>query len=273
MILELLEYYLTPATRQARKLGFVKSSIQVRSRYARCRNAWESHLQHTRSAIECAVRACTSRRRVVLLGAGLLHDIPLETLSSAFEEVLLVDMVHTLGSRLASRHFSNVHRITADITACAEFLFKARHSQNPLPKPSPTLFLENSRVDLTISVNVLSQLGWIPGQVLEGFRQETEIDELKTHLIRAHLEYLRRTPGRSALITDYEWSRFDAQAPRKNALSRWSVLQTVRLPAADRTWDWNIAPAPEKEAAVDWVAHTAFFCDWKTACADQPSAE
>lgn len=265
MILELLEYCFTPASRVARKLGFLKSSIQVRSRYTRCRGAWESHLRNTRSAIESAVHACATRRRVVLLGAGLLHDIPLETLSSAFEEVLLVDIVHTLGTRRASKRFANVHPIPADVTECAELLLAARDPKKPVPKPSPALLLDDTRVDLTISVNLLSQLGWIPGRVLEGFRHESEIDELKSHLIHAHLEYLRRVPGRSALITDFEWSRHPANRPRNKPLSQWSVLQGVRLPAADQTWEWNIAPAPEKEADVDWVARTAFFCDWKAA--------
>jgi hypothetical protein len=264
VILELLEYWITPASRLARKLGFLRSSLQVRSRYLRCRDAWESHLQNTRSAILSALESCKSRRTVVILGGGLVHDIPLAPLCAAFEKVLLVDAVHTLHARFHTRQFSNVERLTVDITGCADQLLASRTSGVPLPKIVPRLLLEDGRVDLTISVNVLSQLGWIPGQILEGYRSEEEIDAFKSQLIRAHLAYLRQVPGRSVLITDHAWSRFPAGGDRRHALSHWSVLQEVRLPKADRCWDWDIAPAPEKEPGVDWVAHAVFFADWKT---------
>jgi hypothetical protein len=176
-----------------------------------------------------------------------------------------VDAVHTLAARFASHHFSNVHRITADVTGCAAYLKEARNPKTPLPQSIPALLLEDTSIDLILSVNLLSQLGWIPGQILDGFRTEEEIDAFKSHLIRAHLDYLRRLPGRTALITDFTWSRYPSATARQEPLSRWSVLQEVRLPPPTRTWDWEIAPAPEKEKGVDWVAHVAFFTDWKRA--------
>ena len=263
MILELLEYCLTPASGAARRLGYLRSSIAVRSRFSRCRRAWEGHLRHTREAILRGISSCVSRRTAVVLGAGLVNDIPLAELSAAFENVLLVDAVHTWGARWASRGFPNVRRVTADLTACAETLRGLRDSAIPLPAPFPTFFLEDTSVDLVLSVNVLSQLGWIPGRVLEGYRSEEEIRALQAHLVRAHLEYLKRLPGRVVLVSDQAWSRYPASEPRGAPASSWSVVQDVPLPEPDQSWDWEIAPAPEKEVGVDWVAHVVCFGDWK----------
>lgn len=51
MIVEFLEYTITPCSAIARSMGFLKSSIEVRARYRRCRSAWQAHLDRTRESI------------------------------------------------------------------------------------------------------------------------------------------------------------------------------------------------------------------------------
>jgi hypothetical protein len=63
-----------------------------------------------------AAERAPGRRKALLFGAGLLHDIPLRALAARFEEVVLADIVHALPSRLAARRFPNVRLLTLDVT-------------------------------------------------------------------------------------------------------------------------------------------------------------
>jgi hypothetical protein len=214
------------------------------------------------------------RRKALLIGAGLLHDIPLGALAARFEEVVLADIVHSLPSRLAVLRFPNVRLLTLDVTGVMRELSRLR--DNPevrLPASKPQAFLEDRRLDFTASVNLLSQLGWVPGQVLDGARPEAELAAFQRGLIEAHLEYLRQLPGHTSLITDARWR---AQPLAQGGEAReWGVLYNVHLPEPDSAWDWRIAPAPERERRVDYTAKVHWYADWKAGpkgvCGDQKS--
>lgn len=262
MILELLEHCLTPCTWTARSLGFLTSSIQVRARYKRCKAAWLPHLHRTQAAILEAAERAPGRRKALLFGAGMLHDIPLRGLAARFEEVVLADIVHSIPTRIAALRFSNVRLLTMDVTGVMHKLPHLR--KNPgasLPSCRPGAFLGDDRLDLTVSVNLLSQLGWVPGRYLEGVWPEAEVGAFQTELVLAHLDYLRRLPGHTALLTDVEWT----ERPRGGgAVERsWNVLQGVHLPEPDWRWDWEIAPAPERERGRDYAACVQGYADWK----------
>ncbi len=248
-------------------MGFLTSTIQVRSRYKRCRDAWRPHLERTRAAILEAAKRATGQRVALLFGAGLLHDIPLRELSDHFEEVLLADIVHSLPNRLAALRFRNVRLLTVDVTGVMAQLSRLRRQPDAgLPTSAPGMFLEESRLDLVVSVNLLSQLGWVPGLYLEATRSETMVADFQKSLVLAHLEYLRRLPGHVSLITDVRWHTRPHQSgppPRE-----WGVLQGVNLPEPDLSWDWAIAPAPERERGVDYAATVYGYLDWKRAAAE-----
>jgi hypothetical protein len=266
VILELIEHCLTPCSLTARSMGFLTSTIQVRSRYKRCRQAWQPHLERTRAAILEAARRAAGRRVALLFGAGLLHDIPLRELAAGFEEVVLADIVHSLPCRLAALRFPNVRLLALDVTGVmAQLPLVAKRPSTPLPASAPKAFLEEARLDLTVSVNLLSQLGWVPGLFLEGKIPDGQLAAFQRSLVLAHLEYLRRLPGHSALITDVSWAarpREGGAAPRE-----WGVLQGVALPEPDCGWEWAIAPAPERELSVDYAAKVQGYLDWKRAVA------
>jgi hypothetical protein len=263
VILELLEHCFTPCSWTARSLGFLTSSIQVRARYQRCRAAWQPHLERTRAALLAAAKLAPGRRKALLFGAGLLHDIPLRELSDRFEEVVLADIVHALPSRLAARRFPNVRLLTLDVTGVMGELPRLRASPDAqLPASAPRAFLEDGRLDFVASVNLLSQLGWIPGNVLGGLRPEEELAGFQRGLILAHLEYLRRLPGHTALVTDVGW-RARPHTALGGAQREWEVLQGVALPEPDCAWDWEIAPSPERERGVDYAARVHVYGDWK----------
>ncbi len=245
-------------------MGFLTSTIQVRARYQRCRAAWQPHLDRTRAAILAAARLATGRRKALLFGAGLLHDIPLRELAASFEEVVLADIVHSLPSRLAALRFPNVRLLTLDVTGIMKELPRLRDSPAaPLPAYSPQVYLDDGRLDFSVSVNLLSQLGWVPSRFLRGGRPEADLAAFQKGLVLAHLEYLRQLPGHTALITDVRW-RAQPHAPGE-AAREWEVLQGVRLPEPEWAWDWDIAPAPERERGVDYAARVHGYADWKGA--------
>lgn len=247
-------------------LAFDTASADIEARYKRCASHWEPHLRLTREAILRAAHHTASRRKAVLLGAGLLHDIPLAELSGLFERVLLVDIVHSLSCRIRASLFPNVACVQADITGTGPHLVQASKTGGPIPRLEPDLFETDETIDLTVSVNVLSQLGCAPSKILRKSHSESEIRTLQRHFIESHLAYLRRRPGHSALITDVAWSSKPASAGADTPPARrWDVLHGVPLPTPQQTWDWHIAPAPESDPQLDFVAHVAAFPDWKAA--------
>lgn len=263
-------------------MGFLTSSIQVRARHARCAEHWRPHLERTRAAILGAAQCASGRRLAVVLGAGHLNDIPLKELSSMFEEVRLVDVVHSLRTRAIAMRYSNVKLHTLDITNTLDELLRCiRDAARPLPIPVSEAFMHEEQLDFCVSVNLLSQLPWVPGRYLKDRRPETEVRELQLQLVKAHLDYLRRLPGHTALITDVRWrsepAGTSAAVPVTNAGEHsalhssggWNVVQGMELPKADAEWDWLIAPAPEQSPDLHYIATVHAYLDWKrtSACA------
>ncbi len=268
MILELLEYLMTSCSKTARSMGFLSSSLQVRARYRRCRQAWAPHIQQTRHVILEAADRCRRHRKAVVLGAGLLHDIPLKELSGLFNEVVLVDIVHPWLSRLTARRFRNVTQLSADITGVMEPLRQAVQIPDaPLPVSQPQLFLDDPELDLTLSVNLLSQLSHIPGDLLDGRREGATVDAFLRHLIEAHLDYLCRLHGVTALITDIAMRR---ELRQESLVEEWDPLYGVKLPPAESSWQWHLAPSPEIGRGIDLFTTVAAYTDWKGAAEDDP---
>ena len=198
---------------------------------------------------------------MVIFGAGLLHDIPLRELAGMFREVILVDLVFPWSSRLSAAHFRNVRCLAADVTATIHTLAQAaRDPTRPLPVSEPSRFLQEAALDLTVSVNLLTQLPVIPRRYLQRVqRDEPSLDAWSRHLQSAHLDYLRRLSGRKVLITDTGGLRRD----RTGAIvEQWDNLHGLELPPADLHWEWNLAPAPEADPDLDHLVAVAGYSDW-----------
>ena len=248
-----------------RELEFDQASLDVEARYKRCATHWEPHLQRTRAVILRAAGMARSRRKAVVFGAGLLHDIPLAELSELFEEVVLVDVVHSRSCQMRAALFTNVRCVQADVTGTASHLVEARKTRAPLQRIEPNLFAEDAGVDFTVSVNLLSQLGCAPAAFLAATHPPHEIRAFQRHLVESHLQYLRRCAGHTALITDVAWSSMPVNQSGAAPTKRREVLHQVPLPEPAESWDWRIAPAPESDPHHDLVAHVAAYPDWKEA--------
>ncbi len=249
-----------------RALRFDAASAEVEARYKRCAAQWEPHLERTRRAILRSALLAPNRRSAAVMGAGLLHDIPLAQLSAQFEEVFLVDVVHSRSCRMRASIYPNVRCLEADVTGTAPHLVQARQSGGPLQRIVPDLrhiFPGDGAVDFLVSVNLLSQLGCAPATFLAASHAAEDIRSFQRHLVETHLAMLRQFPGHTALITDVAWSGRPVQPDGPVPFRRRDVLHQASLPPAEESWEWLIAPAPESDPHHDVIAHVAAYPDWK----------
>jgi hypothetical protein len=244
MLAELIEYALTPCPRFARRMGYLYETIAIRSRAARCSAAWAPHQERTRAVIRRAMGRCKLRRKAVVLGSGPLLDVPLAELAAGFADVVLVDIVQPLGSRWR-RRFANVRTVTADVTCIAEEVYRvANDPLAALPRAEPGLFCDDRDVDLVASVNLLSQLPYLPVEYLTraGAHTPEAIESFARDLVAAHLGYLRRVPGIAALVSDVEMLTVDAKG---TVVGREDTIYGAPPPRGDEEWVWQLAPRPE----------------------------
>lgn len=244
MLAEWVQYLTTPCPRHLRRLGYLKQMIGMQARHKRCRDAWGPHLQQTRQLIIEAADACPGRGTAVVLGSGLLLDVPVAELSAAFDEVVLVDILHMpqVWSRVRREvaGIGNVRLDERDITGVIKAL-----SCGKQPTPD-AVDLGAEGADLVVSCNILSQLGILPELLSPGISQA---------LMRAHLDALVSHPGTICLITETAHRLEQGGAEVESS----DPLHGVAIPEALKTnmkkWDWDFAPRPERHSRYDLI-HT-----------------
>ena len=245
MLLDLLAAALTPCPWHVRRMGYLRELLGIKTRFTRCRAAWEPHLERTRSVIRRAAALCPQRRKAVILGSGMLFDVPLDDLARDFREVILVDLIHPPRVRWRRRRLGNVSLLQADVSGVAEQVYRvAKVSGAKLPRFEPSLFLDDPEVDLVASVNLLSQLPYLPAEYLQKRWNylRREIEAFAHDVVAAHLAYLRRFHGVVALIGDLERLTYDRAG---KLIERLDALRGVSFPEPREEWEWHLAPRPE----------------------------
>ena len=246
-----LDYLAIPVPRHVRRMGYVRELRALRARRNRCREAWRPHLAHTREVILEAAARCERRRSALIVGSGLLFDVPLEALSRQFERVVLVDIVHAWSVHREAGRFSNVRLVPLDVTGVVErcHALARRRAPAPLPRRPVECFVDED-FDLVASVNVLSQLPVVPnGYMSRRIRSLTEADtrEFSRALVVNHLDWLCSFQGIACLVTDLERLCHGACGPASREGSLWGVT----LPEGGRDWMWDLAPRPEMYFHLD----------------------
>ena len=246
-----LDYMSSPVPRHLRQMGYVQELRALRARRERCRSAWDSHLSHTRAVILDAAAQCEQRRSALVVGSGLLFDIPLEALSRQFERVVLVDIVHAWSVHRAAARFHNVHLLPLDVTGVVKRCHGLARRRTPARLPQHKVErLAGERFDLVASVNILSQLPVVPnGYMSRRIRSlaETRTREFSRALVTNHLDWLCSFPGVACLITDLERLCYGDCG----LVSREESLWGVALPEGGRDWLWDLAPRPEMYFHLD----------------------
>jgi hypothetical protein len=262
VLLDLLHLLTTPAPRAQRRLGYLRDSIWLMSRARRCRRAWAPHLAASRAVMRAAIAGTERRDTAVVLGSGLLLDVPLADLARSFRRVVLVDAVHLRPARRAIRAFSNVETLTADLSGAMALMTGAARELEPCLPP----VCAEPGTGLVISANLLSQLPIRPVARLEASRRPlggwtpADGDAFGRRIVEAHLGALAGLKARVCLVTDIDENEEDRQGRIE---ARHDLLYGVRLGAPDEAWTWELAPFGEAARNRRLIHGVVGFSDWR----------
>ncbi len=230
-----------------RFMGYLHQAIALRARYRRRRTSWQPHLEKSRAFIVDIAGRCLKREKVVVLGSGLLLDVPLAVLTKVFDEVVLVDIIHLPEAGKRIRDYPNVRLVQADITGIAEALYDdIAYGRYELPELKPVIPETDDRTSLVISLNILSQLSAIPVEYVQKKTSKHDDSVLQAWCDRireAHLAALRELSCDVCLIADYEYVRRDSNG---KIIESGSTVGNLKLTSPDWSWTWHIAPRGEE---------------------------
>ncbi len=248
MIFEAIQHILTPASPEAKAMGYVREAIAIEARYYRCRSFWASHLDKCRHHIIAAASELTKNSTIMVIGSGGLHDVPVTELLAHGHKLLLVDIVHLPRIRKDYGNHSNIRIIEQDVTGLAKPLYDKKpaipENRNSLPE-----------ADLVISLNILSQL---PINI-HSFARKHKIslpDNFAAVIMDTHLNMLEELAPDCLVISDLERQyEMDKRTIKTEDALPDSICR--RLCAPDDKWDWHIAPKGEADKNISVTHHVA----------------
>ncbi|PWC32331.1 hypothetical protein [Azospirillum sp. TSO35-2] len=250
MLREAFQYLTTPCDPLARRFGYLAETVALGARYRRQRRAWAPHVAACHRFVEQAMQRVAPGGRALVAGSGLLIEIPLESLSTRFDEVLLVDVLHTRAVRRRAAALANVRLLELDVSGALAPLAAALDRHAPLPTAFTPPVVEGAPVRFAVSCNLLSQLPLLPLEAVERHAPGTpDTDRLAFahRMVRGHLDWLGAVAERSALFTDVDSRWLNGERVLEIEESTWGLA----LPAPDLSWLWDIAPAPEQDRRRD----------------------
>lgn len=238
MILEALQYAATWRVTKPEHRRFIRYSVNLWSRARRCAKDWAEHEANTKAAILRAASEITPRRTAVVLGSGLLRDVPIIELSRAFDTVVLVDLVHVASVRswVVAKGLKNVKFIERDLSGYEDL--KAGKVPEPLD------FLRRVPwLDLVVSANLLSQIGMGAKKRLAKERSGSMPEDSVAQLIRAHLDGLAQVAAKTCLVTDIAFEVVDRTGTVREQTD---LLAGIAPPAHIARWTWPVVPLGEE---------------------------
>lgn len=255
MLREAFEFLTTPCDPLARRLGYLSELVALGARHRRQRRVWAPHVAACRRFVTQAIDRAPPGGRALIVGSGLLVEVPLETLAARFDEVVLLDILHARSVRRRVARLPNVRLVAMDVTGALAPLVAALDGQRGDGKLDlPTGFAPpppaGRRFAMAVSCNLLSQLPLLPLEAIERLAPAIPAPErlaFAQRLARDHLEWLAGVADTASLFTDTEslWLRGGTVVERDDSL--WGLP----LPAPDMSWLWDIAPAPEQHRRQD----------------------
>ena len=93
------------------------------------------------------------------------------------------------------------------------------------------------------------------------------IDEYGRDLIRAHLGYLLRLPGKVTLVTDFERLKINLMG---QVVERRDLFLGVPRPTHGEEWEWRLAPCPEADRSHHYYRRVIGIADWKYTARNNP---
>jgi len=231
MIKEFLKKILTPCDASVKELGHLTEIIAIESRYERQKKFWEPHLKNSRDFILKEATKSPLKKRINILGAGILLDIPIDELEKKFEEIVLIDIVFLPQIKWRFKNHPQIKFIQMDVSGVVDLIYKDKSS---LPKP---ILPQLPFADVTVSANLLSQLPLLPMEYLK-----TEDRSWGKLIIEKHLELIKKSSPLSLLLCETNQIYYDRQ---EKVIENNDMLFGVELPRTKNEWIWNIAPLGE----------------------------
>lgn len=221
-------------------LGYRYAAIACLYRADRCAAAWAPHQRNTRQAILEAMRDTPpASDTALILGSGPCLDLPMAELLARFSRLLLVDVAHPPPAlRLAAR-YPAIELVVLDVTGLADKLTTG--TDENLVVPVPAAFLDDPRIGLVVSANLVSQLPLVPLRQMVKRYPQVDAAALGRAIVAAHVTYLARFACPSLLIGDVERRVLDGSG---KLVEQEDPLFGVSLPLG-RDWDWTVAPVGE----------------------------
>lgn len=255
MLVDLVHYLTLPAPLAHRRFGYVRDSVWLRSRSRRCRAAWAPHLAAARAVVRDAVAGSPGRGIAVVLGSGLLDDVPLPDLAAAFRRVVLVDAVHPWTARRQACRFANVTLLTRDLSGALPLL--SGRADDLVPALPPVC--SDAETDLVVSANLLSQLPILPVERIAGRCPQTA-DAFGRRIVAQHLDALSGLRARICLVTDVEAVEEDRAG---RVVARTDLLHGADPGPPERDWIWDLAPFGEAGRDCRIRHRVVGFSDWR----------
>jgi hypothetical protein len=260
MLPELVILLASRVARPFRGSGYLRDSVALWSRARRRREDWRPHEERCHAVVRRAMADLPRRRTVVVLGSGLVRDVPLPDLLDGFERVVLVDAVHLHPVRKAMADHGKVTLVEADLSGVLGWIDgRASRREDPLAP-----WRDAGDVDLVISANLASQLPFAVDRRLERARSAPPgcPADLGERLPGLHLADLASLTCRVCLLTDVA---MDEIAPDGTIVESTDLFYGATLPPPEESWDWLVAPRGEIHRRNRFVHRVQAFTDFAAA--------
>lgn len=273
----IFHYFLSP--KYLVKLGLVQEIIGIKYRQKRQEEAWHEHREKSKSQILENVSKLKNKRKALIIGAGLLLDLPYKELDKEFDEVIFVDIFFMQEALNEIKLLRNARFEQVDISSTLkeayylwenygkgkgkkgkeEFDSKLRN----LLHKKPNHFLLEENLDYVVSCNLLSQLP-IAFEHYAEKQKMLQSDTLKAFLAnfeKNHIEYLKAFPEHTTihLLTDIEKVIFNKDGKELKSLE--SIDHTLLKDFKEQdSWLWNLADYGELEKDYALKLKVGSYC-------------
>lgn len=240
MILEWLEYFKTRGTQTAKEWGYIYQNVSLKFRARRCAAAWKSHNENCHQLIREHMQK-VQPKSVMVIGSGLLLEVPMEDLLASAEQIYLVDLVHAPEVRKMAAKHPKITLIDKDISGLLGVLKKNAGILELRTIPWRQLPDWNMPVvDLVISANLLSQIPLMISEIIS-MNSDTYADFAQS-VRDQHVERLLNQGKSVLLFADFETRYIDRDGDLLKLESYDVYLRSLQ---AGREWLWEISPYGE----------------------------
>ena len=256
MLEEALRWLCIDTSKHAQCLGYRKEAAAPHVRHRRCTPFWRTHLETTRQALmTSAALSYGSGGFAVVMGAGMVRDIPWQQLLEGFDEIHLVDIAfHPEARALHHRYRGRVQlcemHITDYVTPLARHPKRVPEMKVMLPR---NLVQKMGNARWVASVNLLTQLPLVPCAWLlrPGVAQHV-VEAVGMRILHAHLQSLRAASSTVCVVAEVRDTLGQKSGEIVDTMERSTFIQSALRPRAwhvlDR-WLWTVNPPGELPGA------------------------